>query len=43
VSKAQKRHKILWLKSFPRETGEKVESFSTKIFQKSLQESEKNA
>jgi len=43
VSKAEKSHNILWIKSFPREMGEKVESFSTEVFQKSLKESEKNA
>ena len=31
------------MESFPREMGEKVESFSTEVFQKSLKESEKNA
>ena len=36
-------HKIWWKKSFPRRTGEKVESFFTKKFEKSLLESEKNA
>ncbi len=34
VSKAEKSHKILWIKSFPREMGEKVESFSTEVFKK---------
>ena len=43
MSLAEKSHKILWIKSFPREMGEKVESFSTEVFQKSLKESEKNA
>jgi len=43
VSKAVFGHKIWWKKSFPRRTSEKVESFFTKKFEKSLLESEKNA
>ena len=47
VSKAEKSHKMWWKKSFPREKGEKVESFFTAgpwaVFEKSLLESEKNA
>ncbi|MFQ9273478.1 MAG: hypothetical protein ACLR4D_12485 [Faecalibacterium sp.] len=39
----EKEHKMLWMKSFPREAGEKVERFFTAVFQKSLQEREKNA
>jgi len=43
VFKAVFGHKIWWKKSFPRRTGEKVESFFTRKFEKSLLESEKNA
>jgi len=43
VDSGNQGHNILWLESFPRRNGEKVENLFTEKSAKSLQESEKNA